>query len=159
MFPSGRNKERTRRIRTGKKGEKKPGGQVRMALPVCRQGVTSTRVTQYCPMRFSGALSSGREMKATVGRVPQCGSLGGTRATPAPGRSRKEDGDGFELKFITLETGKRQLNTLTHAEVRLNSCNCINCSTVQPFYWGLIDPTMSAFSEISQFSKPSGGLL
>jgi len=59
----------------------------------------------------------------------------------------KEDGDGVQLKFITLKAGKLELNALTQTEGRCGSCNSFNCIIMQPLYGGLIDPPISAFSD------------
>jgi len=59
----------------------------------------------------------------------------------------KEDGDGVQLKFITLTPDKLELNALIQTEVRCGSCNSFNFIIVQPLYGGLIDPPISAFSD------------
>jgi len=59
----------------------------------------------------------------------------------------KEDGDGVQLKFITLAAGKLELNALTQSEVRCGSCISFNFIIVQPLYGGLIDPPILAFSD------------
>jgi len=59
----------------------------------------------------------------------------------------KEDGDGVQLKFITLTADKLELNALTQTEVRCGSCINFNFIIVQPEYGGLIDPPISAFSD------------
>jgi len=58
----------------------------------------------------------------------------------------KEDGDGVQLKLITLKAGKLELNALTQTEGRCGSCNSFNCIIMQPVYGGLLDPPISAFS-------------
>jgi len=50
------------------------------------------------------------------------------------------------LNFITLKEDKQELNALTQTEAGCGSYSCINCSNVQHFYRGVIDPPISAFS-------------
>jgi len=59
----------------------------------------------------------------------------------------KIDGDGVQLKFITLAAGKLELNALTQTEVRCGSYISCNFIIVQPLYGGLIDPPILVFSD------------
>ncbi len=59
----------------------------------------------------------------------------------------KQDGDGVQLKLITLTAGRLELNALTQTEARYGSYKGFNCIIVQHLYGGLVDPPISAFSE------------